>query len=92
MHSFRKDFQQDIRSNNLKNLFGVQNAPSDTTIRKVLDEVETSEFQGFFKRIFSLAQRGKALESYPYLNGKYLLSIDGTGFFSSPNIHMATKI
>ena len=44
-------------------------------------------YQKCFKLIFSQAQRGKVLENYPYLDGKYLLSIDGTGFFSSSKIH-----
>ena len=52
MHQFRKDFQEDTRSSNLKNLFGVQNAPSDTTMRKVLDNVETSHFQDFLNLFF----------------------------------------
>jgi hypothetical protein len=32
-------------------------------------------------------QRGKALEKYRYLNGHYIISIDGTGQYSSENVH-----
>ncbi len=32
-------------------------------------------------------QRGKGLEGFAYLDGHYLLSLDGTGYFSSSTIH-----
>ena len=35
-------------------------------------------------------QRGKVLESMAFLNGHYLLALDGTGYFSSPTIHCAS--
>ena len=72
---------------NLQRLFQIDSVPSDTTMRRILDPVPTEKFQSIFKALFSMAQRGKVLEEYPYLDGKYLLSIDGTGFFSSPTIH-----
>ncbi len=37
--------------------------------------------------MFSSLQRGKVLEKYIYLDNKYLLLSDGTGFFSSKKIH-----
>ena len=36
-----------------------------------------------FKRIFSHLQRDKALEQYRYLDGYYVVSIDGTGQFQA---------
>ena len=76
-----------VSQRNLKCLFQINAVPSDTAMREILDPVSTSEFQKLFKSLFSLAQRGKILEGYPFLDGKYLLSIDGTGFFSSSKIH-----
>jgi hypothetical protein len=35
-------------------------------------------------------QRGKVLEPYVYLQGCYLLSLDGTGYFSSLKVHCAS--
>jgi hypothetical protein len=32
-------------------------------------------------------QRGKELEAYSYIDGHYLLPVDGTGFFSSSQVH-----
>lgn len=45
------------------------------------------DIRGVFKPILAHLQRGKALEPYVYLEKKYLLSMDGTGHFSSPTIH-----
>src|SRR5436190_16042294 len=36
--------------------------------------------------VFRCLQRGKALEDFVYLNGHYLISLDGTGYFSSSKI------
>jgi len=35
-------------------------------------------------------QRGKALEAMTFLDGHYLLALDGTGYFSSTTIHCAS--
>ena len=72
---------------NLKKLYGVEKAPSDTTMRERLDEITPKQLRRPFKKIFSYLQRGKALESFRYLNGHYIFSIDGTGQFSSEKVH-----
>ena len=40
-----------------------------------------------FKRVFAQLQRGKGLEGFTCLGGHYLLSVDGTGYFSSSSVH-----
>ena len=72
---------------NLQNLFYVSTIPSDTEMREILDLLPTDKLQKCFKLIFSLAQKGKVLESYPYLEGKYLLNTYGTKIFSSSRIY-----
>ncbi|MYL14094.1 MAG: transposase, partial [Gammaproteobacteria bacterium] len=44
---------------NLKHLYGVEDAPCDTAPRERLDEVEPSALRGAFKRLFAVLQRGK---------------------------------
>jgi hypothetical protein len=39
---------------------------------------------------FRQLQRGKILERFRYLDGHYLLSLDGTGYFSSNKIHCSS--
>jgi len=87
------DFDQTIRKgstpiiSNMKRLFGVNNVPSDSGLRKRLDEVDPFNLRGAFKTIFAQLQRGKILESFRYINGHVLLAIDGTGVFSSKSVH-----
>ncbi len=70
---------------NLKHLYGIGDAPCDTALRERLDEVEPLALRGAFKRLFAVLQRGKALEGFTWL-GHYLLSVDGTGYFSSSRV------
>ncbi len=70
---------------NLKHLYGIVDAPCDTALRERLDEVEPSVLRGAFKRLFAVLQRGKGLEGFTWL-GHYLLSVDGTGYFSSSRV------
>ena len=71
---------------NLKELYHVNNPPSDSYFRERLDEIDPSYIRPAFKKIFSKLQRGKVLEQYQFLSGYYLLSLDGTGHFSSSKI------
>ena len=56
-------------------------------MRTVLDDVNPVDIKPAFKDIFDQLQRGKELEKMVYLEGHYLLSLDGTGYFSSKEVH-----
>lgn len=71
---------------NLKTLYHINRPPSDTYLRERLDELDPRFIRPTFKKIFAELQRGKCLEDFEFLNGRYLLSIDGTGEFSSSKI------
>lgn len=71
---------------NLKSVYGIGKVPSDTTMREILDNVTLGNFNTSFKTIFSKIQRGGALSPMKYIQGHYILSIDGTGFFSSSKL------
>jgi hypothetical protein len=72
---------------NLRTLYQVKHAPSDTCLRERLDGLSPSQLRRPFKQIFAHLQRGKALESYRYLEGHYIVSVDGTGQYSSKKVH-----
>jgi len=84
---FDQQSREPVEAHNLRTLYGVDRVPCDTQMREILDGVTPSSLRPAFKAVFSHAQRGKALESYQYLGGYYLLSVDGTGYFSSPTVH-----
>jgi hypothetical protein len=72
---------------NLRSLFGVEHAPSDTQMREILDPITPRSLRGVYKAIFSDLQRGKILEDFVYLDGAYLMALDGTGYFSSHEVY-----
>jgi len=84
---FDHDRNADITKHNLKTLYGVGNAPCDTYLRQRLDEINPDFLKKAFTAVFSALQRGKVLEDYVYYQNHYLVSLDGTGYFSSPDIH-----
>ena len=77
----------EIVRSNLRSLYGIARAPSDTALRERLDGVAPSLLRRAFRRVFHLLQRGKALEDFQWWAGHYLLSIDGTGYFYSDKVH-----
>ena len=81
----RFDRLRDARRDNLRTLFGIEQAPCDTQMRQVLDGVDPCQLRPAFREIHREVQRQGVLESYRFL-GKYLVSIDGTGQFSSSQI------
>ena len=85
-------FDRDARTDelvraNLRSLYGIERAPCDTALRERLDEVDPRQLRAVFKRVFARLQRGKGLEGFTCLDGHYLLSVDGTGYFSSSSVH-----
>ncbi len=86
-------FEQDCREAstraNLKALYGIERAPSDTRFRERFDALDPGCLQPLYKALFAQLQRGKGLEGFDDLDGHYLLSLDGTGYCSSKQVHCA---
>ncbi|QDT02183.1 hypothetical protein K227x_36730 [Rubripirellula lacrimiformis] len=71
----------------IKRLFGIDAIPSDTSMREILDGIDTSHLNEAFADIFHELQRGNVLREFAFHNNHYLLAIDGTGYFCSSKIH-----
>lgn len=85
---FDRGRDDEIIHHNLETLYGIQQAPCDTYLRERLDGVDPAHYlRKPFTKAFHLLQRGKGLEGFTYIDGHYLLSVDGTGYFSSDQIH-----
>jgi hypothetical protein len=80
-------FQDRRCDENMKNLFLIGTVPSDTSMREILDPLEPSTLRPVFSAVLEQLQRAKALKPFVFYNGCYLLSLDGTGYFSSASIH-----
>jgi hypothetical protein len=75
---------------NLKRIYHIEHVPCDTQMREILDHVEPTALSPIYTDIFRQAQRGKVLENLTFMDGCYLLSADGTTYFSSKQIHCSS--
>jgi len=80
-------FDKERVEGNLHTIYGIERVPCDTYMREILDPVSPKWLRPVFKSIFRQLQRGKALEAMTFLDGHYLLALDGTEYFSSKTIH-----
>jgi len=83
-------FDKERAEGNLHTIYGIERVPCDTHMREILDPVSPKVLRPVFKSIVRQLQRGKALEAMAFLDGHYLLALDGTGYFSSTTIHCAS--
>src|SRR2546425_12883268 len=83
-------FDKQRAEGNLSTIYGIERAPCDSYMRETLDPVSPESLRPSFKGVFRQLQRGKALEAMTFLEGHYLVALDGTGYFSSQAIHCAS--
>ena len=84
--AFQKRMQDSIQHNNLTTVYDVSKIPKESQMREVLDRVDPSDLAPIFSGLLSRLQRGKHLVNYQLFEGMYLVSIDGSEYFSSENI------
>jgi len=83
---FQRRLQEKAQQNNISAIFNIDSIPKDTQLRDVIDLVPTEELSPIFPAFLKALQRGRQLEQYQLLDGKYLVSIDGSEYFSSYKI------
>jgi hypothetical protein len=84
---FDNDRTDDIIQHNLRSLYGIRNIPCDTYLRERLDQVSPHLLRKTFTTLFAQVQRGNELTPFQFMDDYYLLSVDGTGYFSSHQVH-----
>jgi hypothetical protein len=83
-------FDKERAEGNLHTIYGIERVPCDTYMRERLDPLAPTWLRPMCKSVFRQLQRGKALEEMVFLDGHYLLALDGMGYFSSTSIHCAS--
>ena len=78
--------RQDPNSN-LGSVFGITRVATDSQLRQIVDDVYSSYLRPCFSDLFREVQRGNALEAFRFLDDHYLLSFDGSEYFSSNHIN-----
>jgi hypothetical protein len=84
--AYARDMQRREGHNNACSLFGVERIPTDPQIRNVLDKIGPEHFRPPFWAMLDLVGEAGMLVGYEY-GGRLLLSLDGTGYFGSREIH-----
>ena len=84
---FDKFRANEVITHNLGTLYGVEQVPSDTCMRERLDEVDPRALRETSRTLFRCLQETKLLQEFEYIDGHYLVSGDGTGYFSSRTVH-----
>ena len=79
--AFQQRMQDSMHRNNLGTIFSVGTIPKDTQMRTVLDTIEPESIVPAFSDFLLKLQRGKQLASYQFIDGKYLVSMDGSEYF-----------
>jgi hypothetical protein len=77
------DDRREDPNDNFRTIYRINRVPSDSQMRTLLDPVEPAALRAPFREIFRRLQRGNGLKRFVYLDGHYLLSLDGTTYFSS---------
>jgi hypothetical protein len=80
-------FDKERTADNLQRVYGLERVPCATSRRAILDPVEPEALRPALKPVFRQLQRGKALEEMVCVEGHDLLALDGTGYFSSHQLH-----
>jgi hypothetical protein len=75
------------RDANLQHIYGLEKVPCDTHMRTILDPVAPAAIKPLFQQVFARLDRHSGLAGMQYLGRYYLLSLDGTQYFSSKKVH-----
>jgi hypothetical protein len=72
---------------NFNTLFHAENIPTDNHVRNMLDGIDPEFFRPVFDDILIYLENSGVLDKFKVLDDRMLISIDGTEFFNSKNIH-----
>ena len=78
--------------NNVQRAFHLTTVPCDTQMREIVDPVAPGTLSPISRDIFRHLQRGTCLERVVFLDDDYLVSVDGTQYFSSTQIHYNSRM
>lgn len=84
---FQEEMSAPATADNVKRLYLVEDVPSDTRMREILDEIDPKMLHRALSNLFVLAGRGHVIDALRLPDGTVLISLDGTGYFSSKKIH-----
>jgi len=85
LFSFRK--RSKAEDSNLKEVYGIENIPSDNTIRNILDTIDPDQLRKGFHKLYKRIRGIGILKSYRYWSQHLVVSVDGVEHFCSESIN-----
>ena len=86
---FQRRFQRKFQANNLAATFGVSRIPCDSQFRDLIDRHDHQPIMPCFADWIGRLQRCKWLQHFQIFDARYLITLDGSRFFSSEVVHCA---
>ena len=80
---FQRRFQRKFQANNLSSTFGVSRIPCDSQLRDLIDRHGYAPILPCFADWIGRLQRFKWLQHYQVFDARYLVTLDGSRYFSS---------
>ena len=80
---FQRRFQRKFQANNLSSTFGVSRIPCDSQLRDLIDRHGYAPILPCFADFIGRLQRFKWLQHYQVFDARYLVTLDGSRYFSS---------
>jgi hypothetical protein len=80
------DDRRKKKPQNIRAVFGVQNIPTDSGMRDIDDKVPTEHLRPVYKSVFEQACESGLLDRMRFIDGHYLLNLDGVEFFRSKKL------
>jgi hypothetical protein len=87
MLQFQRAMQEKRKRNNVTTILGVQEIPSDTQIKTLIDDIKPEAFNETFTENLRIADSCQILDSYRVLEGGVILALDGVWYHSSEKVH-----
>jgi hypothetical protein len=78
--------QRRAKDDNLKSIYGLKTIPCDTQMRTIVDPVSPDNLKPLFKDVVEQVRQRQVLAQLKF-RGHYLVSLDGSNYFSSTEVH-----
>lgn len=71
---------------NLRRCFGIDKIPSDSGLKKLLDNVDSTSLRRVFDRVYDYLQQHEVIDNYRFHQDYLTVSIDGVHHYSSQKV------
>lgn len=85
--AYQQQMKQTKGRSNAESLFQMSQIPGDNQIRALLDPISPRHLFGVFEAVYQQLKQTDILTNFRVFDQQLLVSLDGTGYFSSKTIH-----